>query len=350
MPRFIHAADIHIGSLRGLRAGDPTWTEWKLARHTAGLRSLFELARKEQVPLVLAGDLFDRKDPALKERDLLLSALLDYRDVDCVMIAGNHDRVLNDYTSLDFVRLIKESNPDPLPKLHLALIEPKVVLACGIWWVLVPFCGLPSQLYRKRITRLLKEVPETATEPVVVVGHELALGCTNDAGTWTASSGLKLPKIPRVRYWAMGDIHKRQPLNSSKTAWYPGSHIQHRIDEAEDRGVLLIDTERANRPKFVPIKHPDVKPLIILSEHPGKGKWPDAWIDWRGGNLPVDAPDTVYAAGSTNEMVEQGEIPDVKVEHYTNPLDGLASWLHGNRGVTEEAAKAIEEYARTARE
>src|SRR5215469_16382949 len=84
--KILHTSDWHVGKV--LKGRD------RLDEHEAVLRSIIQIARDEDVDLVLvAGDLFETAAPSPKAQGLVMRALLALRDEHrhVVAIAGNHD-------------------------------------------------------------------------------------------------------------------------------------------------------------------------------------------------------------------------------------------------------------------
>lgn len=86
--RLLHTADWHIGQ---------TLNGWpRDAEHRAFLGHLGQMITDHQVDgLLVAGDVFDGRNPSAEAQRLLYSALADMlrrrRGLTVVMIAGNHD-------------------------------------------------------------------------------------------------------------------------------------------------------------------------------------------------------------------------------------------------------------------
>lgn len=88
--KFLHMADIHLGARPD--SGQP-WSEQRAGEIWDTFRRALQLAREEQVDLVLiAGDLFHRppERQQLREVDYLLASIAPIR---VVLVAGNHDHL-----------------------------------------------------------------------------------------------------------------------------------------------------------------------------------------------------------------------------------------------------------------
>lgn len=356
--RFVFSADIHLGSLRGLEIP----FEAKLARYTGYLTSIFDVARSHDVSVVvLAGDIFDHKNVHPKVRDVLLRCLLAASDLTILIINGNHDLLEDDYTSLHFLTLLQ--NRERLPHVTIAEITPSMVWHDGASFVLVPFTGKQSRFnrYVKRGVKLAKKA--NPNDPIVVVGHEMVQGCTDDSGWCAKRSGIKLPRKSPVTFWAMGDIHKRQSLGGLPNAWYPGPPAQHKFSELPDKGVLVVDTDDPNNPEFVPIVHPDVPPLIQVEADTVEevrealdDADENALVNLRvpsAVKAVLNDEDTIEAnvVKSTPSPRQQREEADQATERIAatseDPMLALRPWLKANKGYSDAKARYAERLARS---
>lgn len=369
MAVFVHTADIHLGSLRGVKT--ITYSTL-LKRYEGYLRSIFAIARKRKAEcVVMAGDIFDHKNVRPKVRDVLLRVLLDNEDMPVLIINGNHDLLEEGYTSLHFLTLL-QAKRKRLPNVTIAEITPRVVEVKGCWYVLIPFTG-DQQRFIKSVKAgveealhkgtLINEDFTTTKPPIVVVGHEMVVGCSDDSGWSSKNKGIKLPTdMPDVTYWAMGDIHKRQRLGGLRNAFYPGPPAQHKFNEKPDKGVLLVNTSKPTKPKHIRIKHPDVAPLLqveadtVEEVRAGLDEAPDgALVNLR---VPDAVSDELNAEDTSEaEVVKSSPSPRQRREaaaqateriasKVRDPLAALPGWLQANKGYSKKQAAAAETIAR----
>lgn len=269
MPKFLHTADLHLNTLR-------RFSNFYLDRARGCLVEIYRIAREHKVDfIVVAGDVYDRRDITHAER-LLLSEWLAACDVPIVMISGNHDKRSLDvgdtcitYLSTVSKRLGNHLIYDGPPKVHKQF---------GCYLILLPYQGwMDQELFL--IMQTLLEDHCSDDIPVIVVMHEAVQGCKTDVGlTITKANQIRLDdSFPKVTYWALGDMHMSQQILGN--ARYSGSPHQTRFDEIENKGVLIVDTDAPTQPNFVPV--PSI-PLRILTEEPKK--WPspsEALIQFR---------------------------------------------------------------------
>jgi DNA repair exonuclease SbcCD nuclease subunit len=143
--------------------------------------------------------------------------------------------------------------------------------------MLIPYQGWSDAEAYVLVSALLEKT--STKSPIVAVMHEAVSGAKTD-------TGFVLPKkrsqihlnffMEEVCYWALGDIHQCQTIHP--TAWYPGSPHQVNFGELDNKGVLIVDTDNPENPRFVPIES---EPLVIVEEEPEED-WPDGFLSYRG--------------------------------------------------------------------
>jgi len=335
--RLLHTADIHLGALRRLDVP----FQWKLDRYKGILEFIFTTARKKNVDyVVIAGDIYDHKDPHPKVRDIFLEALLKYDERPIVIIPGNHDELESGYTNLHNLAILQRDKR--LPHVFFTETKPRILHMPRCTFVLVP-CTEDDTGYGRMVDRLIRKVE--GDNPVVVVGHEMVAGVTDDSG-WKARKGVRIKKNDRVTYWAMGDIHKRQPLSGLKNAWYPGSPAQHKFSELPNKGVLLVDLDHPTRPKLIKNNHPKVKKLVALETDDPKDLEQvetDSWVHLKTSNIEAMRSWRGDLVRSTPRKMPKAEVQKIETN---DPLTGLGRWLQERVGFDEEKANRAVDIAR----
>lgn len=298
MPRFLHTADLHINALRRF----PGYLE----RAVRTLDEILNVAEDEEVDfIIVAGDVFEHRDIRHGERQTL-SRWLAKSTIPIVIISGNHDKRSKEVgnTSISYLSALTQQFSE-----HLVYdSRPKLVHFYGCQLLLMPYQGWMDAEAYVIVSALLART--SSKKPVVVVLHEAVSGAKVD-------SGFLLPKkrdqihlnffTDEVCYWALGDIHQCQKTHP--TAWYSGSPQQVNFGERNDKGVLIVDTDNPDNPKFVPIKS---TPLVILEEEPEEG-WPDGFVQCRAPVCTLTIPENVeyfrpqkFVPGDTNFELEHG--------------------------------------------
>ena len=232
--RFVHAADLHIGSpFKGLMALEPEiGQQLKEATHLA-FRNLIHLCIEEQVDfLLVGGDVYDSADRSPQAQLRFHKGLTELAEqgVESFVVHGNHDPLDGRFSSINW--------PE---RIHI-------------------FGATPSWKTATRNGEPLADI-QGVSYPTQVVNDNLALefSCPRDANLFNIGmlhcnvGGIEghdnyapcsVDDLTRVGldYWALGHIHTRQTLlDRSPTIVYPGN-IQGRYPgESGARGCVIVD-------------------------------------------------------------------------------------------------------------
>ncbi len=284
MPRFLHTADLHINALRKF--------DGYLDRHRRTLFDISKIALDAEVDfIIVAGDIYDRRDISHAERQLLSEWLATTR-TPIVAISGNHDQrsVEIGDTCLSYL----SSLSDQFSRHLIYDGVPTCVDLLGCRLILLPYQGWMDQELHLILQAKIQDSPTDL--PIIVVLHEAVYGCKTDTGfSVTKKNQIRLDSsFPEVIYWALGDIHAHQEVRPN--AWYPGSPHQTRFDESTTKGVLIVDTDTPTDPEFISV---DTIPLLTFDTPPNDG-WPapsEAFVQYRpevGSDLTGYIPDNVH--------------------------------------------------------
>lgn len=278
--RFTHAADIHVGSSRGI----PNYLE----RQLLAMQEVFRLTKEMGHRTVLiSGDIAER-DLKLHERDALLRVLLeidDSGDFTTLLIGGNHDQVAAGYSALHFLEVLYKRGRF---KNTVVAIEEPLIHRVGSQ----DFVLFPGFYPGKDINKALKSWIRKCKTPPVVLMHEVIKGAVSDSG-FKLEHGVRIEPDLGALYFACGDLHIHQKLHGISNGFYCGSPCQHDFGEQLPKGFLVVSTKNPTKPKFVEID--TVAPLVTISkaeEIPNVRK--DAWIRIQSKSLiGADLPDQV---------------------------------------------------------
>jgi DNA repair protein SbcD/Mre11 len=249
--RFLHTADLHIGGTRFL----PRFLE----RQEAMLDAIFDIAYDQDVDVVVvAGDVFDIPDPSPEERHLVQRKFLEYdaAGYHILCIPGNHDLVnAQGETAIHYLAMLHAHGRFKNSTIveHTAYVKIRDTVFCLL-------CHRPGH-FRKDSRRAVRDYHrssiDTGASSFVVVCHETIQGSLTDArmkdgSHYRMKTGEEAPDMTLpVTYWACGDIHKHQAVGSK--AFYSGSPVQTKFDDDWPKGVLIVDTDDPEHPKFVPV-------------------------------------------------------------------------------------------------
>jgi len=312
--KLLHTADLHIGDSRAL----PNY----LDRQEKMLRQITEIAIREKVDaVVIAGDICDAKRMFEREKDMLLTWMIEHdragekHDFWTVVMNGNHDEIEAGYTHLRGHRIMADYGM--FHRTYVVEDKPQLVGAIKdkIWFAVLP---APSKRYegdeinetvvtlRNSLIKKLESKGQKIEDVYfVAMIHEAVDGAINEIATHKIRKGPVISRNLGVTYWALGDIHKpfQQILPN---AWYSGSPIQHDFgDVSQDRGVLIVDLDAPTKPK--PVMITGITPLVTLTEVPKE--WPkDQIIRFEGSSKAIT--ETMFPA---NVVGFKPMVEDVKV-------------------------------------
>lgn len=302
--KFLHTADLHVGALRNLIPAD------YITRSATALAEIHAIARRLDVRcLVVSGDLLHFKSVREAERNLVMEWLctLSEDGIRVLAINGNHD-ILGEGqgTTLRPVSMLAKR----LDQCTVVESEPTLVKHAGVTFALVPPQRRHDLSTTESCRRINAYLNENKLSDAVVVTHLTVAGCKTETGHMMAE-GAKIGS-KRVRYWALGDIHRMQSVSAN--AYYPGNPLHHRWGEQGKKGVLVVDTEAPESPVFVTMKA--ATPLLTC--HGSKSlaetvaKAPNSYIRLVAPyqDVPSVLPAQVLAVEPLRAGVEAGEDAD----------------------------------------
>ena len=227
------------------------------------LASISTIAQKASVSfIVVAGDVYDSRSITHEERNLF-SSWLGSLSIPALIISGNHDKrgVEVGDTSLSYLTALEDTR-------HILYDGvPTIKEFEGCYMGLLPYQGWTHQEFSLILEALTTSKVLTKNLPLVVVLHEAVRGCRTDVGHEVVKTNqirLRRKAFPQVTYWALGDIHKMQPILPN--AWYSGAPHQTTFGETLPKGVLIVNTKDPTHPKFEALE--GGTPLVTLTEVP----------------------------------------------------------------------------------
>lgn len=245
--RFVHAADLHLGSpFQGLAS---TGSE-AIANHLReapflAFRRLVDLCiEREAAFLLLAGDLFDEEECSVRDllrcRDELQR--LATKGIEVFIIHGNHD-------PLDGPRPVAWPENVHVFGTEAATTRPVASL---------PEVTVTGVSYRTaRESRKLARQYVCPAEP----GFHIAL-LHADVGGDASSNLYAACSVEQLReagfpYWALGHIHERRTFSTEPFIAYPGNIQGRNPRETGERGALLVTADtitKQARAELVPLQ------------------------------------------------------------------------------------------------
>ena len=249
--RFVHTADLHFGGSKIL----PRFLE----RQEAAFDQIFDVAFDQNIStVVIAGDIFDEAEPSAEARDLVERKLLEYdaAGFTILLIPGNHDLVdRSGYTAIHYLSMLSEHG-----RLRNSVFTERtkyVQVGDTVFCLLVHGRGEFSEACRRAVIDYHESGVKVDADHFVMVAHETIRGAQTDIKLKTGDyyrleTGEERPDTSLdVTYWALGDIHKAQAVGPR--AFYSGAPLQIKFGDDWPKGVLVVDTEDPDNPKFADI-------------------------------------------------------------------------------------------------
>jgi exonuclease SbcD len=323
--KFIHTADLHIGKSRTL----PDYLE----RQELMLDGIYKVAGDRDIKLVLmAGDIFESKNIKWEEQQLFLEKLFEYdaKGFTTVVCNGNHDELATGVSHMWLPAMIQKSGG--LKRTHVIDGASQLITLPELEIAVIPVVNnnMTTSELEDEVSKLYGLIEEQDTDypmPFVVMLHATISGANTDIG-YNISGGPRIPDLPFVDYWAVGDIHRSQEIGHN--AWYSGSPIQHDFGDAQPKGVLVVAAEKGSTPTTELAELEGIKPLVTLTKVPEE--WPtDCYIRYLG---PLEGimelpPNVIKTEGVAPEAEEEGEESGPVQMEFTDSLtEGLTDFLH----------------------
>jgi len=249
--RFLHAADLHLGSplnSLGLKVS-PEIHELAKKQVNTVFQNLVNVAKSEQVDfVVLAGDIYDTadRDPGAQIRVNLGLRELSEAGIKVFLVHGNHDPLTPDYLS-------GRSLPNGVFVFPASEVTSHSVTMSNGAEVTVAGISYKTVAEENNLSQLFSAV---TGQTIIGVLHT-NVGGNNQHHNYAPCSPADLQSSP-VNYWALGHIHDRQVHTTPKGFWaYPGN-LQGRSTKATEcgpKGVLIVEVDEdgsLETPRFVP--------------------------------------------------------------------------------------------------
>lgn len=235
--RFIHTADLHLGSpfvgMKGLQKEQ--WNKLKDSTMDAFDR-LIQYALEQQPDFVLiVGDIYDGEDRSLRAQARFQQGMkrLEEQRIPVIISYGNHDHLSGNWTRFEL--------PDNVHAFDDSVSQYTLETAGGP----VVFTGFS---YGKRhiSEAMIEQYPEARGTAGFHIGM-LHGSLDGDASHAVYAPFRKEQLLSRhYDYWALGHIHKRQELHQDPSIIYPGNIQGRHLKESGPKGfydVTLTKTD-----------------------------------------------------------------------------------------------------------
>ena len=233
--RFLHCADLHIGSaFTGLSRRIPELDGQLSEALFLAWNNTVETAIREKVDfLLVSGDCFDRNAPSLKGRIEFIRGLekLNEAGIPALIVSGNHDPFPLAWSAA--LRLPENVFffPADEVKLHSIVKNGEIVATVG---------GISHSSLNVQENLALKTGEALRDAP----GLRIALVHANLCGDPHAApaSLAELTALP-VDYWALGHVHSRRILNERPFVVYSGCTQGRDVQEPGKQGCYVVDCD-----------------------------------------------------------------------------------------------------------
>ncbi|HZJ83626.1 MAG TPA: DNA repair exonuclease [Clostridia bacterium] len=264
--RFIHTADVHLGSLLHVGGEDlPSTIEQIVEEATLeGFRRICEIAVDKAVDfVVISGDLYDREARSVKAISFFVDRclILEKANIDVVIIAGNHDPLREQPGLFNMPDNVKTLGGDA-PEVYEVLDgEGK------------PLARIVGQSYESSSQRskvhLEYRVPDKDIWNIALLHTQLESGSSN----YIPSSLKELRERDDIHYWALGHLHEHRILNDSyPLIAYPGIPQGRDFGELGIGGCILVELSpfHGGNLSFIPTASVIYKRVsVFIDEDPG---------------------------------------------------------------------------------
>ena len=356
--RLLHTSDWHLGIHHGVLSRD--------ADHALFLTWLLtELETQHIDTLVVAGDIFDSKQPSAQALGRYYSFLGRVRDTgvaQVLIIGGNHDSGARLDAPAEMLGAMQVHVVGGLPTSEAAWERCVVPLqnrageTCAVA-LAVPYVhefrlgvrttdsdySAMRAAFEQRFGRLYSHLTDIARArhpglPIMATGH-LTLGTAKredypyEIHQVGMIDGLPTTVLDsRIQYTALGHIHRSYPVGPQRRAWYSGSPIAFDLAESQtSRKVLrvILDADPDGQAEVVPVVVPAARALLCLRGEPDALLAEIRGLTWTeplppllfcrvvADALPTDMPVRIHEALATFVAADRPGLAEQRQERVT---------------------------------
>ncbi len=319
--KFIHTADIHLGSFLHI-GGETLPPSVDKAIETATLEGFSRVCHAAIVNgvdfMVISGDLFDREARSVKAMSYFVEQCkaLNDKGIDLFIIAGNHDPLREQPDLFEMPSNVKVFRGDQ-PEVFMVLDKDQV-----------PIARIIGQSYQNRWEQreihLNYKPLDTDLWNIALLHTQLEAGSSK----YIPCSIGDLKGRQDIHYWALGHIHQPGILNqASPYIVYPGIPQGRDFGEQDRGGCVLVELNPFGDStiSFIPLA-----PVVY--------KRIDIFIDSDEENLPESLPELEdMISQQADRLLEDAE----KNDNY--PVKGyVVEWILRGRGAIHNSIKEQE--------
>lgn len=235
--RFIHAADLHLGSpftgMKGLQKEQ--WNMLKDSTLEAFDRLIDYTVEQRPDFLLIAGDVYDGENRSLRaqHRFQLGMQRLDTNGIPVVLSHGNHDHLSGKWTRFELPSNVHVFD---------ATVSQKKLAIRGMDVAITGFSYGERHVKESKV----KEYPPAEASDTFYIGmlHGSLEGETAHAVYAPFTKPQLLEK--NYDYWALGHIHQRQELHADPPIVYPGNTQGRHRGESGEKGFYDVRLSKGN--------------------------------------------------------------------------------------------------------
>ena len=225
--RFIHCADLHLGSrFKGVTRDDPELGVRMRQSVLDSFKRIVDTAVRENVDAVfISGDVYDERFALPSTRLFFVEQVSRLGNVPVFIARGNHDVVTSWDSSIPYPPNVHEFPPEP-DRIVIS-VRGKPVEVLGI--------SFSVQHEERDIASMLH-----GTDGIFTVA---CVHCDVDAaseGHRYASCRLTELLTRGVDYWALGHVHKRQVVHEYPHVVYAGNTQGRSYKESGEKGAYVV--------------------------------------------------------------------------------------------------------------
>ncbi|RSL34362.1 exonuclease SbcCD subunit D [Salibacterium salarium] len=228
--RFIHAADLHLGSTIPAAAGAPSLLKQQLedSIYTAVDNMVKDAIQLEVDFIIIAGDLFDQDNRSLRNQLYLKTQFqtLQKHDIPVYVIFGNHDPVHKKYAPAGWPENVHIFDTTP---------EMKIFHKKGEEAAFIYGCSYEKRTLHQNIAKQYNKKEGTEAPLQIGLLHGQERRNTDHAYAPFDKEDLLEKEFD---YWALGHIHTRHSL--ANHICYPGNIQARHRNEPGDKGYLYV--------------------------------------------------------------------------------------------------------------
>ena len=234
----IHSADIHLRLFQRMEEYNEQLSTF--INHCSDIASEYD---KDEVRIVIAGDLFHNKNNISPEQITLASSFIRQLQniAKTIVISGNHDLVVNNASRMDAMTSLFNASQFDNAFFFDGILnyESGIIVDDNITWAVY---SVFDDFSRPDIENAISENPDNT---VIGLYHGSVIGASLNNGT-VMDSGLSKDAFKGCDIVMAGHIHKRQEIKCCDAILlYPGSLIQQDFGETvTQHGFAIWDIEK----------------------------------------------------------------------------------------------------------